>query len=246
MKPDPVPAPNPPVIHLVDDDVSHLRSLSRLLRASGFEVRIHDSAAEFLANLPADEHGCVITDLMMPEMDGIALQQALHDTGNPLPVVFLTGHGDVPVTVRAMKNGAEDFLTKHAPKEDLIAAVNRALARNDEHRARHANLQALRQPFELLSAREREVLRLVVQGMLNKQIAAELGIHERTVKLHRTHITTKLGVHSVAELTRMVDALIAAGHDLIEVGTAHWLAPLPPPNRTCGFASDYLRRQGAG
>lgn len=204
MNLEPMPAPEPPVVHVVDDDVSHLRSLSRMLRASGFRVRIHDSAAEFLANIPAEECGCVITDLMMPEMDGIALQRALHDAGNPLPVVFLTGHGDVPVTVRAMKNGAEDFLTKNAPKEDLIAAVNRALERNRQDRLKNAELRQKRKILEILTERETQILRLVLQGLLNKQIAAELGIHERTVKLHRTHITTKLGVHSVAELSRIV------------------------------------------
>ena len=210
MKPDslssaPCHAPETelPLIHLVDDDVSHLRSLSRLLRSSGFRVRIHDSAAEFLAHLPADEHGCLVTDLMMPEMDGIALQQALRDVGNPLPVVFLTGHGDVPVTVRAMKNGAEDFLTKNAPREDLIAAVNRALEHNRLDRLKNAGLRQKRKVFEMLTDREIQILRLVLQGLLNKQIAAELGIHERTVKLHRTHFTTKLGVHSVAELARL-------------------------------------------
>jgi FixJ family two-component response regulator len=198
------PALEPPLIHIVDDDVSHLRSLSRLLRASGFEVSIHDSAAEFLANLAADEHGCVITDLMMPEMDGIALQHALRDAGSPLPVVFLTGHGDVPVTVKAMKNGAEDFLTKNAPKEELIAAVNRALERNRLDRLENAELREKRKVFETLTEREMQILKLVLRGLLNKQIASELGIHERTVKLHRTNLTTKLGVHSVAELSRLV------------------------------------------
>lgn len=194
----------PPVIHVVDDDVSHLRSLSRLLRTSGFQVRVHDSAAEFLAHLTAGEYGCVITDLMMPGMDGIALQEALRDTGSPLPVIFLTGHGDVPVTVQAMKNGAEDFLTKNAPKANLVAAVNRALERNRLDRLKSAELLERRKVFEVLTEREMQILRLVLQGLLNKQIAAELGIHERTVKLHRTHVTTKLGVHSVAELSRLV------------------------------------------
>jgi two-component system, LuxR family, response regulator FixJ len=196
-------AAEPPRIHVVDDDVSHLRSISRLLRAFGFEVRIHDSAAEFLATLPAEEHGCVVTDLMMPDMDGIALQQALRDSGNPLPVVFLSGHADVPLTVKAMKNGAEDFLTKGSPGEELLAAVTRALERD---RAAHDNasrLHHLRQRFASLSPRESEVLQHVLQGRLNKQIAADLGIHERTVKLHRTHLTTKLGVRSVAELARL-------------------------------------------
>lgn len=206
----PPPSASPPgrsaggTVYVVDDDVSHLRSISRLLRAMGFEVVIHNSAAEFLAELRPGMLGCVITDLMMPEMDGRQLQDALRDSGNALPVVFLTGHGDIPTSVQAMRGGAEDFLTKHAPKEDLLAAVNRALARNELDRTRNANLQALRQPFESLTEREREVLRHVVRGRLNKQIAADLGIHERTVKLHRTHITAKLGVYSVAELTRMV------------------------------------------
>jgi len=201
----PATGPSPQAtVFVVDDDVSYLRSISRLLRASGFHVVIHNSAAEFLAMLTPDTTGCVVSDLRMPGMDGMALQEALQKAGSPLPVLFLTGHGDIPITVQAMRRGAEDFLTKHAPKEDLIAAVKRALARNRQDRAERARLLALRQPFGLLTDREREVLRHVVQGKLNKQIAADLGIHERTVKLHRTHITTKLGVHSVAELTRLV------------------------------------------
>jgi two-component system, LuxR family, response regulator FixJ len=197
----------PATVFIVDDDVSFLRSLSRLLRASGFQVVIHDSAVEFLAELRPDTNGCVITDLMMPGMDGMALQEAIRKTGSALPIIFLTGHGDIPTTVQAMRRGADDFLTKHAPKADLLAAVNRALAHHEQQRTERARLQALRQPFELLTEREREVLRHVVQGKLNKQIAAELGIHERTVKLHRTSITTKLQVHSVAELTRLVQAV---------------------------------------
>jgi two-component system response regulator FixJ len=212
--PTPPDDPQQAIIYVVDDDVSHLRSISRLLRASGFQVVIHDSATEFLSELRPDMIGCVITDLMMPGMDGRQLQDALCNSGNTLPVIFLTGHGDIPTSVQAMRSGAEDFLTKHAPKQDLLAAVKRALERNQSDRARILNLQALRQPFELLTEREREVLRLVVEGMLNKQIAADLGIHERTVKLHRTNLTTKLGVHSVAELTHMVDELRSVGHDL--------------------------------
>jgi two-component system, LuxR family, response regulator FixJ len=199
-----MPTSPPPAVFVVDDDVSFLRSISRLLRASGFQVVIHNSAAEFLAELQPDVSGCLITDLMMPGMDGMALQEALRRGGSPLPMIFLTGHGDIPTTVQAMRCGAEDFLTKHAPKADLIAAVNRALAQNEHNRAERARLETLRQPFELLTDREREVLRHVLQGKLNKQIAADLGIHERTVKLHRTNLTTKLQVHSVAELTRLV------------------------------------------
>ncbi len=203
---DSAPANDPrEIIYLVDDDVSHLRSLARLLRAAGFEVVIHDSAAEFLAELKPGMDGCVITDLMMPGIDGMDLQQGLLAAGNPLPVIFLSGHGDIPTSVQAMRSGAEDFLTKHAPKEKIFEAIRRALARNATDRARRARIDDLRRPFAQLTEREREVLRQVVQGKLNKQIAADLGLHERTVKFHRSHLTTKLGVHSVAELTRMAD-----------------------------------------
>jgi len=198
------PTSPPATVFLVDDDVSYLRSLSRLLRAAGFQVIGHNSAADFLAMLQPNIPGCVITDLMMPGMDGMALQEALRKAGSPLPIIFLTGHGDIPTTVQAMRRGADDFLTKHAPKAELLAAVNRALAHNEHQRAERARIQALREPFALLTDREREILRHVVQGKLNKQIAADLGIHERTVKLHRTNLTAKLQVHSVAELTRMV------------------------------------------
>jgi two-component system response regulator FixJ len=194
----------PATVYVVDDDVSHLRSLARLLKATGFRVVIHNSAAELLAELQPDMAGCVVTDLMMPEMSGIDLQAELRRAGNPLPIIFLSGHGDVPTTVQAMKGGAEDFLTKNAPKEELLASINRALQRNALDRVQAASLREKRRLFESLSDREREVLRHVLQGQLNKQIAAELGIHERTVKLHRTNITGKLGVHSVAELSRLV------------------------------------------
>lgn len=194
----------PATVFVVDDDMSFLRAVSRLLRASGLHVTAFDSAEGFLAHIKPDLAGCVVTDLKMPGMDGLALQQALRKTGSLLPILFLTGHGDIPATVQAMRGGADDFLTKHAPKEDLIAAVKRALARNAQSRAEFDHLRALRQPFEALTEREREVLRHVLQGKLNKQIAADLGIHERTVKLHRTSITTKLAVHSVAELAHLV------------------------------------------
>jgi len=193
-----------PTVFVVDDDVSFLRSVSRLLGASGFHVVIHNSAREFLSMLQPGTAGCVVSDLKMPGIDGMALQEALQKAGSPLPILFLTGHGDIPITVQAMRRGAEDFLTKIAPKEDLIAAINRALVHNEKERADRARLEVLRQTFARLTEREREVLRHVVQGKLNKQIAADLGIHERTVKLHRTSITTKLQVHSVAELTRLV------------------------------------------
>jgi len=194
----------PPTVFVIDDDLSFLRSLSRLLRASGFPVVAHNSAAEFLAQLRPDLSGCVITDLQMPGMDGMALQQALLEADNPLPILFLTGHGDIPTSVHAIRSGAEDFLTKNAPKEELLDAVRRALARNVRERAARARLENLRAPFAELTAREREVLAHVLTGQLNKQIAGDLGIDERSVKRHRTSIMAKLRVQSVAELTRLV------------------------------------------
>ncbi len=193
-----VPAPT---VHIVDDDASFLSATSRLLRASGFAVKVFDSASAFLEQ--RDPKGCVIADLQMPGMNGLDLQAALARTRDPLPILFLTGHGDIPASVRAMREGAEDFLEKRAPKEKLLEAVRRALARDSLEREQRERRRALQERFGALSERELEVLGHVVQGKLNKQIAGDLGIGERTVKLHRTAITTKLGVPSVAELTRM-------------------------------------------
>lgn len=192
-----------PVVYVVDDDASFLTAVSRLLRSAGYAVRTFSKAEEFLSEL-ADTPGCVIADLQMPGLSGLELQEALARTGRALPVIFLTGHGDIPTTVHAMRQGAEDFLTKRAPKDDLFEAVKRALDRDARQRAERARRNELYARFDDLTPREREVLQRVVQGRLNKQIAAELNINERTVKLHRTAITTKLNVRSVAELTRLV------------------------------------------
>ena len=198
------PRPSPPAtVFVVDDDASFLAAVSRLLRATGHPVKTFSSASEFLQSLPAAGPGCVVADLQMPGLSGLDLQAALARTNNPLPVLILTGHGDIPTSVRAMRQGAEDFLTKRAPKEALLDAVKRALARDAHERAKRTRVQGLRARFDALTEREREVLQHVLRGQLNKQIAADLGIHERTVKLHRTAITTKLGVPSVAELTRL-------------------------------------------
>jgi two-component system response regulator FixJ len=192
-----------PLIRVVDDDASFRKAVARMLRASGLAVKTFASAAEYLAAPEAEIPGCVLVDLQMPGSSGLDLQEALAQAGLAMPVIFLSGHGDIPTTVQAMRRGAEDFLTKRASREDLLAAVSRALARDDRERAERARREALRGRLAALSPREREVLQHVVQGRLNKQIAADLGIHERTVKLHRTAITTKLGVFSVAELTKL-------------------------------------------
>ena len=195
-----------PVVHVVDDDASFLVALARLLKAAGYTVQAYASAAEFLAKI-GEGPGCVVTDLRMPGMHGLDLQQALARGANVLPVVFLSGEGDIPTTVQAMRQGAEDFLTKRAPKEAILAAVDRAIARDARQRAEGAHLHALRARFDALTSRQLEILRHVVAGQMNKQIAADLGINERTVKLHRTAIRTKLEVHSVAELTRIAQAV---------------------------------------
>ena len=179
--------------------------MCRLLSAVGYTVQGFESAQAFLDRLTPEISGCVVADLQMPGMNGLELQDALRRSANPLPVIFLTGQGDIPTTVSAMRSGAEDFLTKRARKEELLAAVERAFEREAKERQQRERLRHLRHRFDALSKRELEVLEQVVQGRMNKQIAADLNIIERTVKLHRTSITRKLGVQSVAELTRLVD-----------------------------------------
>lgn len=193
----------PAIVHVVDDDHSFLRAVARLLRASGYEVRTFSSAAEFLAEPLQNARGCVVSDLRMPGMNGLAMQEAMAKSGHTMPILFLTGNGDIPSTVSAMQQGAVDFLEKCAPKEKLIGAVNCALARDESEHGRRTLQREVRTRFATLSDREREVFAGVVRGKMNKEIGSDLGIHERTVKLHRTSITTKLGVQSVAELTRL-------------------------------------------
>ena len=168
--------PATPVIHIVDDDASFLTASARLLRGSGFEVKVFATARDFLAEHDGNTVGCVVVDLQMPEMNGLDLQAALALTPNPLPVVFLTGAGDIPSSVRAMRNGAEDFLEKRAAKETLIESVRRAVARDARERGERSRRHALRSRFDTLSGREMQVLHEVVRGRLNKQIADALGI----------------------------------------------------------------------
>ena len=191
-------------VFVVDDDLSFLTAVSRLLRAAGFDVKTFPSAKGLLNALPPDAQGCVIADLKMPGVSGLDLQSVLNKGDNPMPVVFLTGHGDIPTSVRAMRHGAEDFLTKRAPKEDLLNAVRRALARDAKARNARARQNELRARFDALTMREREVLAYVLQGKLNKQTAYDLGITDRTVKVHRGSMMSKLGVQSVAARTRLV------------------------------------------
>lgn len=193
-------------VFVVDDDPSVLNSLARLLRAAGHTVATFRSAPEFLAHHQAEQRGCVVTDLQMPGTSGLELQSALAASGNPLPVVFLTAHGDIPTSVRAMRGGAEDFLMKPVRKEELLAAVGRAMARDAAGSLAGRHHRELQQRFEQLTRREREVLHHIVRGQLNKQIAAVLGTTERTIKAHRASIMEKLQAQSAAELGRLAQA----------------------------------------
>ncbi|MDH4053583.1 MAG: response regulator [Rubrivivax sp.] len=190
-------------VHVVDDDPSFRTAMSRMLRASGYVVKTYGSAGEFLAERDSDEPGCLVVDLQMPGVGGLDLQSALAQSRAPMPVLFLTGHADTASTVRAMRSGAEDFLEKTDPQDRLLDAIRRALVRDAAERRARVAQRELHGLFDTLTAREREVLGHVLQGRLNKQIAADLGIHERTVKVHRKSLMTKLKVRSVAALTRL-------------------------------------------
>lgn len=195
-----------PVVRVVDDDPSFLRAVTRRLEAAGFEVQAFDSAEAFLAR-PSDAPGCVVVDLRMQGLSGLQLQEANARAEEPLPVIFLTGHGDVHSSVRAMKQGAVDFLTKPVAGEELVETVERALAFDVNARAARHRLRELRSRFGSLTGREREVFALVVRGLLNKQIAGELGTSERTVKAHRANVMRKMNATSVADLARAAELL---------------------------------------
>jgi FixJ family two-component response regulator len=196
-----------PLIHVVDDDESLRTALLRLLGAAGFEAHGYASTGDFLLQPPPERPGCVLLDIRMPGPSGLELQAALQRQGVALPVIFLTGHADVASSVRAMKAGAVDFLTKPVERDTLFDALRRALARDALQRSTSDEASRLRARFASLSRREREVFDRVVAGKLNKQIADELGIAERTVKAQRAQMMAKLGVGSAAELGRLAERL---------------------------------------
>lgn len=193
-------------VYLVDDDPGFLKALARLLSREGFRVHACESGPDLLLKVTAQSRGCIIADLRMPGMDGLGLQAALAEVKCRMPVIFLTGVGDITSTVRAMRSGAADFIEKCAPKAVLLEAIRRALEQFAKEMERNAHRDTLARRIEMLTRREREVLGEVVQGRMNKQIAAKLGITERTVKMHRTSITSKVGVHSTAQLTTLAHA----------------------------------------
>lgn len=195
---------NTPVGYLVDDDPGVLRALGRLLASAGIETEPYGSAASFLAAHDPARPGFAVLDIDMPGFDGISLQERLSATGRPRPVIFLTGHGTIPLAVRAMRLGAVDVLTKPVDADALIGAVETALARDAEVRTREGEAQDARQRLRSLTVRERQVLDEVIAGRLNKQIAAQLGTAEKTVKVHRGRMMRKMGVRSVADLVMLM------------------------------------------
>lgn len=194
-------------VYVVDDDASVRKSFGRLLRTAGYQVETFASADEFLSHPLSIEPGCLLLDLKMPGRNGLELQEALVAARKAIPIIFVTGHGDVSTSVRAMKGGAVDFLTKPYSAEDLLEAVERAMAKDKRDRRERAQLTDLQSRARALTPREAEVLRLVVRGLLNKQAAAELGISEKTVKVHRARVMQKMRADSMADLVRMAGRL---------------------------------------
>jgi FixJ family two-component response regulator len=194
-----------PRVFLVDDQPAVLKALTRLLAASGYTVCAYATAGEFLAAGHADAEGCLVLDMSMPGMDGPALQGALVDAASRLPVIFLTGHGNLDSGIRAMKRGAADFLTKPVDDSRLIAAIEQALDRNRQLRQADGEVAAIQARLQTLTPRETEVMNLVIEGLLNKQIADALGTVEKTVKVHRARVMAKMDVRSVTALVRLVD-----------------------------------------
>jgi FixJ family two-component response regulator len=196
-----------PIVFVVDDDESVRVALTSLIRSVGLEVEAFGSGSEFLSSQRPDVPSCLVLDVRLPGVGGLDLQRALSDAGEAIPIIFITGHGDIPMSVRAMKAGAVEFLPKPFRDQDLLDAIRQAIERDAVAREQREELVGLRGRYGTLTSREREVLALIAQGRLNKQAASKLGITEITIKLHRRHIMEKMKATSLAELARMVERL---------------------------------------
>ena len=200
-------AVNAATVYVVDDDASVRRSSERMLRVAGFKVQTFESARDFLSYQRPEGPGCLVLDVRLPGLSGLDLQRELSLAGKQIPIIFLTGHGDIPMSVRAMKAGAVEFLTKPVKQRSLLEAIQAAVERDRTTCQARAATDGLRARYEQLTPREREVMGLVVAGLLNKQVASELNTTERTIKFHRAHIMQKTGAQSLAELVRMAEKL---------------------------------------
>jgi len=196
-----------PIVFVVDDDSAVGISIKRLLHSVGLEARHFTSASEFLRAKHPDAPGCIVLDVRLPDLSGLDLQQELAKANVDLPVIFVTGHADIPMTVRAMKAGAVEFLTKPFREQELLEAVQRAISRHRLTRDQRASTRLLQSRYELLTPREREVFPLVASGLLNKQVAAELNASEKTIKVHRGQLMQKMEAHSLSDLVRMAEQL---------------------------------------
>jgi FixJ family two-component response regulator len=195
------------IVFVVDDDPSVREALARLIRSAGLRVEAFVSAEEFLNRPPADAPSCLVLDVRLPDLSGLDLQRRMVEANNEIPIVFITGHGDIPTTVRAMKAGAVEFLTKPLVEGDVLESIRHAIAIDRAVRDQHAESAELRTRYASLTPREQEVMEWVVSGLLNKQIAGELGISEETVKVHRGHVMRKTEADSLADLVRMSERL---------------------------------------
>ena len=198
---------SPPVVFVVDDDASMRQALARLFRSVELQVEALGSTAEFLRHQLPDVPSCLVLDVRLPGLSGLDLQTELAKAGIRIPIIFITGHGDIPMSVKAMKAGAVDFLTKPFRDQDMLDAVSRAIEHDRKRRQDDRAVTDLATLFETLTAREREIMALVATGLMNKQVAAEIGLSVITVKIHRGHIMKKMGAKSLADLVRMADTL---------------------------------------
>jgi FixJ family two-component response regulator len=196
-----------PIVFIVDDDLSVRRTTERLVRTAGFNVQTFTSGREFLKSPRPEGPACLLLDVRMPGLDGMQLQKELTRSGISIPIIFITGHGDIPMSVRAMKAGAVEFLTKPFRSQSLLEAIRSAIERDRSAHKERSESEELRQRYEQLTAREREVMTLVVTGMLNKQVAGELATTERTIKFHRANIMQKMQAESLADLVRVAGKL---------------------------------------